>query len=1118
LALIIIAQSQTASNLFAQGGAGAITGVVLDPSGSVVPGAAITIRNLDTGVSNKTATNDSGVYNVPSLIIGTYEVRVEADHFKTAVRDQVLVETANVVRVDIVLEVGTVQDKVTVTAGPPLLQPELAEAATEVTRNSLNELPFALTGSARDPFSFVRLTPGATYVIVQGQPAAAIAGGRNYYTEVYVDGVPVMYNAEQNTPSTATPAYDTVAEFRVETATPPAEYGRTSGGAVLLSTRSGTNDLHGNVVGLLHNSYFDATRFNARLPDTTRQGEFAGSLGGPVIIPHLYNGRNKTFFYLNYTGFRRVNVLEGQVATVPTSAMKNGDFSANPTVIYDPATGDAQGQRQPFPGNVIPANRISALSKTFEAAVPDPNAPGFSANYIGTAPASEHTNSFNVRIDEQISNTQKLSARIQWRDNPKTYANGPLPYVLQGSQDSPNTRGGVLNHDYILRPSVVNRFSLGVSRFEDLQISQDSTLPYKVPGAFTGGFPRISFSGQGFPDWTVNSYGFEGDDTYTLADSVSWTHGRHTFKFGARTNEWRRHDLSFNNRWGNYTFNQLTTGQPGVNGTGNSYASFLLGGIGSGSMAYNTPVEHRSMYLGLYVQDNFKVSRRLTIDYGLRWEFQHPWCEVGSRVSNMDWNTPNPGAGGALGAVIFGGTGPGRSGIDCFLQSYYGGWGPRLGMAYQLASNTVVRAGYGIMRPPLRGPDLNLTGFNANISLTSPNGGYTPAFYWESGWPTGVAKLPPFLDPTIQNGQGTNSVTKGEKAYSGMVQQWQFAVQHIVKQALIEVAYVATTGHHLQNGVISGSNGPPEQLNQLPADYLKLGSLLTQNINSPVVVAAVYALPYAGFNGTLAQSLRNFPQYGDVYIIDSSIFNSNYQALLIKAEKRLSNGLQFLVSYSLSKTLDDFYRPIDTYNRKLDKALDTFQGDVPQRLVLSFWYEFPWGKGKRILNHGFLGQVLGGIAVAGIESYSSGGVINVPGTNTLPLFNWGNRPNVVPGVAISTHPGRADFQPLNALTGARGDLYLNPVAFTQPAPFTFGTLGPVLPNIRTFGTITEDLSAVKRMAWREARYIEVRADFFNAFNRRNWTGLVTDLTSSSFGRYTGQATPRNVQFGLRVEF
>src|SRR5215469_8404138 len=641
LLLLAIAPLHVTQILSAQGGSGTITGVITDPSGVVVPNAVVTIRNLDTGVINKTTTNRAGVYSVPSLIIGSYDVRAEVPNFKTAVREKVLVETANVVRLDITLELGTVEEKVTVSSAPPLLQPELAEAATEVGRNQLNQLPFELTGDTRDPTSFVRLTPGATYTTVQGQAAPAIAGGRNDYTEVFVDGVPVMYNAEQNTTSSARPAYDTVGEFRVETATPPAEYGRTSGGVVLLATRSGTNGLHGDIVGLLHNSFFDATRFNATQPDTTRQGEFAGSLGGPVLLPKLYNGRNRAFFYFNYTGFRRVNVLQGQVATVPTAAMKNGDFSANPTTIYDPATVNSQGQRQPFPGNMIPANRISPLSKTFEAVAPNPNAPGFSSNYIGTTPTWEHANSFNIRIDEQISDRQKLSARVQWRNTPESFANGPLPYILQGSQDSPNTRGGTLSHNYILRPNVVNRFSLGVSRFGDLQTSQDPSLPYKVPGSFTGGFPRISFSGQGFPDWTYNSYGFEGDDTYTFDDSVSWTHGRHNFKFGVRANEWRRNDDSFNNRWGNYTFNQLTTGQPGLNGTGNSYASFLLGGVGSGSMAYNTPVEHRSMYLGFFAQDDFKVGQKLTVNYGLRWEFQHPWCEVGSRVSNMDWNTPN---------------------------------------------------------------------------------------------------------------------------------------------------------------------------------------------------------------------------------------------------------------------------------------------------------------------------------------------------------------------------------------------------------------------------------------------------------------------------------------------
>ncbi|MGH9630519.1 MAG: carboxypeptidase regulatory-like domain-containing protein, partial [Bryobacteraceae bacterium] len=341
--------------VFGQGSTGAITGVVTDPAQAVVPSAQVSVRNLDTGFARSTVTNESGVYNVPSLPIGNYEIRVEGPGFKAHVQTGILVEATRVVRADVTLEVGSTTESITVTAEVPLLQAETSAVGTQVTKTMLNTLPFQLTGSSRDPTSFVRLTPGAT----GGSFGANIAGGRAFASEVLVDGVPVAYNATTNSPDQAKPSYDTVAEFRVEAVIPPAEYGRTSSGVVSMVTRSGGNELHGNVLTLLRNNVFDARRYNARIADITRQAESAGSVGGPVVLPKLYNGRNRTFFFVNYTNFRRANVPQGVTGTVATDAMRRGDFSANPERIYDPLTADANGMRQQFPGNRIPSGMLN---------------------------------------------------------------------------------------------------------------------------------------------------------------------------------------------------------------------------------------------------------------------------------------------------------------------------------------------------------------------------------------------------------------------------------------------------------------------------------------------------------------------------------------------------------------------------------------------------------------------------------------------------------------------------------------------------------------------------------------------------------------------------------------
>lgn len=1096
--------------LYAQGIAGAITGVVTDPAQAVVPGADVTVRNTDTGVVSKAQTTGAGVYNIPSLILGRYEVSVEAPGFKTGVRQNIIVSTANVVRVDMTLELGAVGEKVTVSAEAPLLQAERADAATEVTRTMLSTLPLAVGTALRDPMQFLRLTPGSS----GGQYGANIAGGRQFYNELLVDGVPVTYNAEQNVPDTARPSYDTVAEFRVETATPPAEYGRTSGGIVLLASRSGTNDPHGNIVMLLRNSALDARQFNVAKPSLTRQAEIAGSLGGPVFIPKLYDGRNRSHFYLNYTAFRHARGPLGQ-ATVPTADMKIGDFSKYPTTIYDPLTADTTGRRQPFERNIIPQNRISSLAKTLQEALPEQNAPGFASNYLGPNIGTENSNTFQTRMDHQISDKHKFSGSIRYKSNPRTFSNGPLPKVLDGFQDSTDSRGGNISDDYIIRPNIVNRVQLGYTRFADPTMSQDPSIPIKVPGAFANGFPAIRFSGQGMSQFTYNDYRTESNDNYNLQESLSWTHGKHNFKFGMRIDHWRHNWLPLGNNWGTYNFNLLTTGQPNVANSGHSYASFLLGAAASASMDIGTPFQERSNYYGFYAQDDFKITRKLTINYGLRWEFQEPWYEAGGRISDMNPNLPNPGAAGRLGAIMFGGEGPGRLGVKRFLEPYYNTWGPRLGLAYQLSTNTVLRAGYALMYPPLRSSNLSQTGFNSNVSVTSPDGNYTPALWLDKGWPAEVIKYPPFIDPTVRNGQSASMVLPGQRQHPGRVQQIQVGVQRTIRGVLIDGSYVGTVGHHLPYN-------SAEQLNQLHPSYLSLGDLLRQNIYSAAVVAQGFQPPYAGFNGTLAQALRAFPQYQGVTIRQSPLGNTNYQAFLLKVEKRFSNGLSFLGAYTLSKSLSDVIRtPIDTYNRRIEKSLglDENTGDQPQRLVVNYYYELPWGKGKRWLNRGIFSHALGGFSVAGINTYASGSLIGVAATNTLPIFNGGNRPNLVPGAPILISPSRDEFRATNGMTGEPGDFYLNKAAFAQPAPYTFGTLGPVLPNIRTFGSISEDLSIMKRnYFWGESRWVEFRADLLNAFNRHNLGAPNTDLTSVNFGKITGRGGARLLQFGFRLEF
>ncbi len=947
----------------------------------------------------------------------------------------------------------------------------------------------------RNPFAFLRLTPGA-----QGNSSSAgdtrIAGGRGLASEVFVDGVQMTYNASQSAADVAHPPYDTIAEFRVEAVLPPAEYGRTSGGVVLTTSRSGTNAFHGNALLLLRNGILDARRYNARRADITRQGEYSGSLGGPVTIPRLYSGRNRTFFFANYTGFRRASLVQGATATVATGAMRLGDFSANNERVFDPLTANANGQRMQFPGNRIPIARLSAHAQKINAVVPLPNAPGFATNFLGQNITGEDSDSGFIRIDHQLANAHRLSATYRHQNRARLATTGPLP-VLDEVIDGPLTRNNSIGHDWIIKPTLVNRFNFGLTWFQNDRRETIANIGLRVPGAFSAGLPASTFGGQG-----MSQLGSDNDRTPTnynwnIQEALSWSRGKHNFKFGGRYDRYTTNFRPRTNEEGTYNFSQFATAQPQVNGTGHSYASFMLGLVNSGTVVKSLAQKDQSRYWAVFAQDDWKIARKLTLNYGLRYEQQVPWFEPYGRVSVMDPTVPNPGANGRLGALIFAGDGPGRIGGKRFMLTDINNVSPRFGFAYQLSPRTVLRAGYGIMFAPLVGQDLQRQGFNTNVSIASTDGGLTPVFQIDQGWPAGRVLPPPFIDPTIANGTSISHIEKRRGGSGSMprTQQWQMNLQQTIAGILLDGSYVATIGH----GITTSS---AVQRNQLHPDRLALGALLQRNIGDAQVVAQGFTRPYPGFNGSLAQALRLFPQYQGVNVIDAPVGNSAYHAFLFKAERRYANGLQFLVSYAFSKTMTDvafdggdLTAPQDTFNRRAERSLANT--DVPNRVVFSYGYDLPFAKTGR------LRWAFGGWNVAGIHTYAAGGPLRITVPNSLPIFNGHLRPNRVEGTPVRIGPGFGSFEPLNALSGHAGDFYLNRAAFATPQPFTFGTLGVFLPDVRGFANRSEDLSLVKKFKLRESISTELRADFFNAFNRRNLNNPVTDLTNPNFGRITG---------------
>jgi hypothetical protein len=526
----------------------------------------------------------------------------------------------------------------------------------------------------------------------------------------------------------------------------------------------------------------------------------------------------------------------------------------------------------------------------------------------------------------------------------------------------------------------------------------------------------------------------------------------------------------------------------------------------SASMSLVQPPSYHSQYLGLYAQDNWKLTKKLTLNYGLRWDLQPPSYEKNNMLSAMSETTPNPGAGNFPGAYVF----AQQQNVRTFVPTWYHGWAPRLGLAYAVTPTLVVRASAGIILAPMDNGSATLdgTGFSGSKTVNSPNGGISPAMNWDQGW-TNVIR-PPSFDPAILNGSTANimSTNAGRAASTNMVQldiQKSFA-----RDYLINVGYLGQNSHHIPASL--------NLVNQVDPKYLALGSLLNDSITDPAVVAAGCTPPYAGFSGTLAQALKPFPQYFAVNAAGDRSGNSSYNALLIKAEKRFSNGLQGLVSYTWSKSLTDtalnvFGRsgPQDSFNRKVEKALSLY--DVPQTLVISFTYALPWGPGRPFLQHGFAGQLLGGWALSGILTYTGGLPVAVSAPNTLPIGNGHLNANYLGG-AISTGAGNVVIA--NGLT--QGTVTLNRNAFGFPAPYTFGDTN-ILPNVRTLGFKSENLSLFKRNTFRERYIFELRLDMFNVPNRKDPGGLVTDLTNPLFGQYTSSNIgPKSCQLGAKITF
>jgi hypothetical protein len=1039
---------------------------------------------------------------------------------------------------------GALTDKITVKADTaPLLQTTNAEVSTVVEQRAYIDLPVMLSqpggnSSGRRQIEQLEfLTPGVT----GAQFSKSFNGSPDFAQEAVIDGA-ALGNG-QGTPGFIgqwTPPYEAVEEFKVSNTLYPASEGR-GFGLTNFTLKSGTNAFHGDAFEILNNDKVNARGFFAAERPIIRQNNFGFTVGGPIK-------KNKTFFF---GAFEKYILRSGPASrgldTIPSISFRSGDLSQlkDPSTgqlipIYDPATTRPDGSggftRDAFPGNIIPSSRFSAVAQRVIGLLPQPDFPGIVNNWIDRSSSPLDDRDWSLKIDHNFNDRNRAYFSMWYTWNPcSPYCNTALGKgQLLDSGDWPNLGNGEgvrFNYEWVPKPNLINHFAFGFSSTGGPRLADthkgNQTL--QVPGVDPNAPGFTAFYIPGMPEFGDSDQQPSSPQRaydWIWNDAVTWVHGKHQLKFGVdvRYDDYRNTDSTINGgASGAFFFSNLETSlpdSPNSGNLGNGFASFLLGQADSAQrLAANELRRVSAPYMAYFVDDKIQLTPKLVITPSLRYEVAWPYRETHGHMSGLDLNLPNPGAGGLPGAYVFGAN-------KLVPRLDLKEWGPRLGIAYQWNSKTVIRAGYGWIYAPTNGAALGssnagsamFAGYSKLTNFSSTNGGVTAGALVDQGFPVFTGTLP-VIDPTIQNGAYADFLNPSGGRQSSS-QNWQFSIQRDVGwNTVVDVAYVGNKGSHLPANL--------ENLNQVPTKYLSLGSLLSEDISSPAAQAAGIRSPYPGFSGSVAQALLPFPQYLGITEQTEPVGNSTYHSMQAKIQKRMSNGITFLVSYTLSKTLSDTglsgfatfnALPLDTANRRLEKALAP--NDIPNNLVISWLYEIPFAKGS----NGLLQKFAKGWMIGAIQTYQSGTPIAVVGGPNLLLFNGGNRPNRVLG--IPEQPSyHGSFDPAT-------DLYLNINAFSQPAPFTIGNVSRTEPGLRTFALLDEDLSAIKRTyvpKISEVFNIEFRAELFNVLNRTVFGGrqpfasgspvayTINDPTSFGVIGYQSN-TPRNIQLSLKINF
>lgn len=1101
-----------------------IVGTVRDGTGAVVQGAQVVATHTGTSARTEARTDEQGNYTVLSLPPGPYVVEVEAAGFKKLVRSGIVLQVQQQARLDVGLELGAVTESISVTAAASQLESTTSVIGKVVENRRINDLPL----NTRNVYSLLFLTAGTSGSVGNNYNNVSFSINGSSNRDILIDGVTSTQPTVNGVVGVSVfPSVDAIEEYKVLSSNMPAEFGRAAGGVLNMVYKSGTNDIHGSAFEFLRNSVLDANSFFANrngVPlGSFKRSQFGATLSGPIK-------RNRTFFLVAYEGLRQRS-YSSTTTSVPTEIERSGDFSSSlaangqPIRIYDPFStranpGGSGFVRDQFPGNVIPASRIDPVALNVLKYYPQPNVAGHPVtrrdNFFKTAVSPLNTDNWDVRIDHLLSARQKMFGRYSHRlvvDTAAQYFPDDITIAEGRIIQENRARNAVFEYNNTLSPTAIFTGRLGFARAGYLHNNQGlGFLPSALglPASIDSAVDR-----QMFPAFSVAGYrSLGGGDhrwnpfmTYSATASLAKVRGAHSFKFGfegrlIRVNVWEARAA------GSFSFTAGFTQGPNPNSAsstaGNGAASLLLGTPGSGNLiqAWKN-VASQSLYYAGYVQDDWRITRSLTLNLGLRYELDTPRTERYNRMNYFDPEAPSPLAGvvpgypGLKGGLVF----VGVDGRTRRQQAYdWNNLAPRLGLAWQLNQKTVIRMAYGHMF----GSSLMAAqgtvgpfGFRTENPLIGSLDGITPFNLLRNPWPEGF-RAPPGAAEGLLTQTGANiQAVLWDGTKTPWSQQWNFTVQRqLPSDLLFEVAYVANRGLQLTRGG-EGTNN----MNQLHPTHMPLGSQLNQAVSNPFQEAVGRGI-HVGSQVSRAQLLRPYPQFTDIQPLFTTGFSSTYHSLQVTATKRMTRGFQFDGVYTWSKLIGDGGGPQNWYDLRETRSVS----GSPHSLIMSFLYELPFGRGRALGGNApsAVNWLIGGWQANGMVNFISGNYLTVSASNTSGIFGTNT---------WAVNNGRSA-----RLTGPvveRLEEYFDTSVFSQPPPFTFGNVR-TLPDVLSPGTRSFDLSLFKEFRPTERIRAQFRGEFLNAFNTPRFGGPTTGVTSSSFGRISSQAnSPRQLQFGLK---